>query len=90
MECADSTEIAIHDSGASFHSFMYYSTNGNFYMGRNMGHGTATINMSQNTGQLYDGCSMSMDGYGWFNSTDPNFGGQGAFDGSFISSTERN
>jgi hypothetical protein len=50
---------------------------------------TATINMSQNTGQLYDGCSMSMDGYGWFNSTDPNFGGQGAFDGSFISSTER-
>jgi hypothetical protein len=50
---------------------------------------TATVNMSQNTGQLYDGCSMSMDGYGWFDSTDPNFGGQGPFGGNFISSTER-
>jgi len=50
---------------------------------------TATVNMSQNTGQLYDGCSMSMDSYGWLVSTDPNFGYQGPFDGSFMSSTER-
>ena len=42
MECADITEIAIHDSGASIHSFMYYSTNGQFFIGRNMGHGVAT------------------------------------------------
>ena len=50
---------------------------------------TSTVNMSQNVGQLYDGCSMSMDSYGWFVSTDPNFGYQGPYEGSFISSTER-
>jgi len=50
---------------------------------------TATINMSQNTGQLYDGCSMSMDSYGWLNSTDPDFGAQGPFGGNYMSNTER-
>jgi hypothetical protein len=37
LECADATEIAVHDSGASIHSLMYYSTNGNITIGRNMG-----------------------------------------------------
>ena len=50
---------------------------------------TATINMYQNTGQLYDGCSMSMDTYGWLVSTDPNFGYQGPFGGNFMSNSER-
>ena len=45
MECSDTTEIAVHDGGASVHSFMYYSTNGNFYIGRNMGWGTANLNV---------------------------------------------
>ena len=46
MECADNTEIAIHDSGVSIHSFMRYTTNGNIRMGRNMGYGVANITMS--------------------------------------------
>lgn len=50
--------------------------------------GTAAVNMSQNVGQLYDGCSMSMDSYGWIVSTDPNFGYQGPFSGNFMSNTE--
>lgn len=50
---------------------------------------TSTINMSQNTGQLYDGCSMSMDSYGWLTSTDPDFGYQGPFGGAYMSNTER-
>jgi hypothetical protein len=50
---------------------------------------TATINMSQNIGQLYDGCSMSMDSFGHFESTDPNGGYQGPYNGSFTSNTER-
>ena len=48
LECADNTEIAIHDSGVSIHSFMYYTTNGNFRFGRNMGHGLANITFSNN------------------------------------------
>ena len=51
--------------------------------------GTATVNMSQNVGQLYDGCSMSMDSYGWIISTDPDFGGQGPFGGNYMTNTER-
>jgi hypothetical protein len=46
MECADATEIAVHDSGASIHSLMYYSTNGNITIGRNMGWGVANVNMN--------------------------------------------
>jgi hypothetical protein len=46
MECLDKTEIAIHDAGNSIHSFMYYTTNGNFRIGRNMGYGTANVYMS--------------------------------------------
>ena len=29
MECADNTEIAVHDTGNSVHSFMQYTNNGN-------------------------------------------------------------
>jgi microcystin-dependent protein len=42
MECADNTEIAVHDAGARVASFMYYSGN-NFYIGRNMGWGRAGV-----------------------------------------------
>ena len=40
MECADNTEIAIHDNGTRVASFMYYQggpNNNRFTMGRNMG-----------------------------------------------------
>jgi hypothetical protein len=43
MECSDNTEIAIHDSGTSLHSFMRYTSNGNFRIGRNMGWGAANL-----------------------------------------------
>lgn len=51
----------------------------------------ATINMSQNVGQLYDGCSMSMDSSGFYSGLDPNFGGISAFGGGspFTSNPER-
>ena len=50
MECADNTEIAIHDAGASIHSFMRYTTNGNFRIGRNMGWGVPNLYI---TGPLF-------------------------------------
>jgi hypothetical protein len=43
MECNDNTEIVIHDSGNAIHSFMRYTTNGNFRIGRNMGYGAANL-----------------------------------------------
>ncbi len=43
MECSDNTEIAIHDSGTSLHSFMRYTSNGDFRIGRNCGWGAATL-----------------------------------------------
>jgi hypothetical protein len=45
MECLDSTEIAVHDAGNSIHSFMRYTSNGNFTIGRNMGYGTANLSV---------------------------------------------
>ncbi len=42
MECLDTTEIFIHDSGARLASFMYYSSAVNaFYMGINLGWGVS-------------------------------------------------
>jgi hypothetical protein len=49
---------------------------------------TGTVLMNQNVGGLYDGCSMSMDSWGWFEGTDPNFGGISAFGGDFTYNTE--
>jgi hypothetical protein len=46
MECSDNTEIVIHDAGNSLHSFMRYTTNGNFRIGRNMGYGAANLYVS--------------------------------------------
>ncbi len=46
MECLDNTEMAVHDSGNSIHSFMSYTTNGNFTIGRNMGHGVANVTIA--------------------------------------------
>jgi hypothetical protein len=43
MECSDNTEIAIHDANTSLHSFMRYTSNGNFRIGRNMGWGVANL-----------------------------------------------
>lgn len=44
MECSDTTEIAIHDSGTRVASFMYYYGPSNYlYMGRDVGWGTTTI-----------------------------------------------
>ena len=43
MECSDNTEIAIHDSNTAVYSFMRYTTNGNFRIGRDMGWGAANL-----------------------------------------------
>jgi hypothetical protein len=43
MEYSDSTEIAVHDAGASIHSLLRYTTNGNITMGRNMGYGVVSL-----------------------------------------------
>jgi hypothetical protein len=44
MECADNTEIAVHDSGTRLASFMYYTGSANnFTLGRNMGYGVASV-----------------------------------------------
>jgi hypothetical protein len=48
MECLDNTEIVIHDTGQSVHSFMYYTTNGNFRIGRNMGYGVVNVSFTGN------------------------------------------
>jgi hypothetical protein len=50
LECSDTTEIAVHDSGAAVHSLMYYSTNGNITIGRNMGWNVANTNIAGNLG----------------------------------------
>jgi hypothetical protein len=50
LECADATEIAVHDAGVAVHSLMYYSTNGNITIGRNMGWGIANTNIAGNLG----------------------------------------
>jgi hypothetical protein len=50
LECADSTEIAVHDAGVAVHSLMYYSTNGNITIGRNMGWGIANTTIAGNLG----------------------------------------
>ena len=49
----------------------------------------ATVNMSQNVGQLYDGCSMSMDSYGYFEGSNPDGGYSGPYGGSYMTNTER-
>jgi hypothetical protein len=43
MECLNNTEIVIHDAGNSLHSFMRYTNNGNFRIGRNMGYGNGNL-----------------------------------------------
>jgi hypothetical protein len=47
------------------------------------------ITYYQNTGQLYDGCSMSMDSYGEWYGTAANGGGIGPFGSSQTTNTER-
>jgi hypothetical protein len=44
LECFDTTEIAVHDSGAAIHSFMYYS-GGIFQIGRDMGYNAGNVNI---------------------------------------------
>jgi hypothetical protein len=48
MECADNTEIAIHDVGNRVASLMYYASN-NFTLGRDMGWGASSITMASTT-----------------------------------------
>jgi hypothetical protein len=47
FECRDHTEIAVHDSGNSVHSFMWYYQNA-FTIGRNMGWGAPNVNIAGN------------------------------------------
>jgi hypothetical protein len=53
MECSENTEVVVHDSMTSLHSFMRYTTNGNFTIGRNMGHGVASV-FKGNNGTAWD------------------------------------
>jgi hypothetical protein len=62
MECADNTEIAIHDNATALHSFMRYTTNGNFTIGRDMGHGTANVNIAGTLSVPVDRGHNSSDG----------------------------
>jgi hypothetical protein len=45
--------------------------------------------MYNDTGTLYDGCSMSMDSYGYFESTDPDGNYIGPYGGGYTTNTER-
>jgi hypothetical protein len=66
LECADATEIAVHDSGAAVHSLMYYSTNGNITIGRNMGWGIANVNMAGSlnvSGYVYGASYVYSNGF---------------------------
>jgi hypothetical protein len=47
FECTDTTEIAIHDSGASIHSLLYYASNGKITIGRNMGWNEANVGIGK-------------------------------------------
>jgi hypothetical protein len=49
---------------------------------------TATINMSQNIGQLYDGCSMSLDSFGHFEGVSPSGVYIGPYGGPISSNSE--
>ena len=53
MECSDNTEIVIHDYANSLNSFMRYFSNGNFTIGRDMGHGVANV-YKGNNGTAWD------------------------------------
>jgi hypothetical protein len=53
MECADNTEIVIHDTNNALHSFMRYVGLGNFTIGRNMQFGTANV-YKGNNGTTWD------------------------------------
>lgn len=63
MECLDSTEIQIHDSGARLASFMYYSGN-NFTIGRDSGYGVTSTSIAgflnvTNTQQISTGANQN-------------------------------
>jgi len=66
LECADVTEIAVHDSGNAVHSFMYYTSNGNIRIGRNMGWGAANVYISGNLigdGYVYGAAYVYSSGF---------------------------
>jgi hypothetical protein len=64
MECLDNTELMIHDIGNSLHSFMRYTTNGNFQIGRNAGHGVANVSFAGNVciGKATPGTALDVVG----------------------------
>ena len=59
MECADNTEIMIHDSGARLASFMYYTgANNTFTIGRNAGWGVTQVSIAGDI-SITNSCSLS-------------------------------
>jgi len=62
MECADNTEIAVHDNASSIHSFMRYTTTAQFTIGRNMGHGVANVAIAGSLTLPVDRAHNSSDG----------------------------
>jgi len=62
MECADNTEIMIHDTGARLASFMYYTgANNTFTIGRNAGWGVTQVSIAGDI-SITNSCSLSTSG----------------------------
>jgi hypothetical protein len=67
MECADNTEIMIHDSNARLASFMYYTgANNTFTIGRNAGWGVSTVSIAGDI-SITNSCSLSSSSSTSFN-----------------------
>jgi hypothetical protein len=59
MECADNTEIMIHDGGTRLASFMYYTgANNTFTIGRNAGWGVTQVSIAGDI-SITNSCSLS-------------------------------
>ena len=59
MECADNTEIMIHDSNSRLASFMYYTgANNTFTIGRNAGWGISQVTIAGDI-NITNSCSLS-------------------------------
>jgi hypothetical protein len=59
MECADNTEIMIHDGGSRLASFMYYTgANNTFTIGRNAGWGVTQVSIAGDI-SITNSCSLN-------------------------------
>jgi hypothetical protein len=72
MECADTTEIQCHDSGARVLSFIYYDGGNRMYLGRDVGWGTTPVTTGSHlsVGGLLEVGSASVTTLSTFGSAD--------------------